>query len=221
MANEPERRLRTARERVERLSSSIAANRGFGPWDELWTANLEVLVAEREVAEAAGDEFAVEIDVELTWSIGAPLPHLLANGSAAYLLFLLEDTDPHWDGTEVRVVDPAAAETEQLGLVAFHRVHSIKFGGPNDEAITGHPLSGRGLTPYRAHQVVNSRWIADEERINSVHPYHRGGWHERLRHYVFCFHDETFECIAEGFSTERGTGSIRDVLASTVSRLWA
>jgi hypothetical protein len=57
--------------------------------------------------------------------------------------------------------------------------------------------------------VVNSRWIADQERINSVHPYHRGGWHERLNHYVFCFHDETFECIAEGFSTVRGGASVR------------
>lgn len=199
MTREPERRLRAARERADRLSSAIAANQGFGPWDELWAAGLEVLAAEREVAEAAGDEFAVELDLELMWSTGAPLPHLLANGSKAYLLFLLEDADPSWDGTWVRVVDPAATETEQLGLIEFHRVHSTKFGGPNDEAIEGHPLSGKGLNPYRVHQVVNSRWIADEERINSVHAHHRGGWHERLNHYAFCFHDETFECIAEAW----------------------
>jgi len=220
LTEEPEQRLAAARGRVARLSSAIAANRGFGAWDELRAANLEVMAAEREVARAAGDEFAVELDWELTWCTGAPLPHLLANGHKAYLLFLLAEVDSSWDGTWVRVVDPAAAQAEQLGVVEFHRVHSTRFGGPNDEALGGHRLSGKGLTPYAAHQVVNSRWIADEERINSVHPYHHGGWHERLNHYVFCFHDETFECIAEGFTVERHTGSPRAGLADLIDRLW-
>ena len=38
----------------------------------------------------------------------------------------------------------------------------------------------------------NSRWIADEEAINSVHPQHVGGWFDRLNHYFFVFHDEMF-----------------------------
>ncbi len=101
----------------------------------------------------------------------------------------------------------------------FQHVHSVKLGGPNDEAIGGHPLSGKGLRAYAAHQVVNSRWIAEAERVNSVHPHHRGGWHERLNHDVFCFHDETFDCLAEGFTIQRYVGSPRAVLSELVGRL--
>jgi hypothetical protein len=67
--------------------------------------------------------------------------------------------------------------------------------------------------------VVNSEWITAQERINSVHRRHRGGWHERLTHYVFSFHDETFECLAEGYTAQRYVGSPRAVLADLVGRL--
>jgi len=124
-----------------------------------------------------------------------------------------------WDGTWVRVVDPTAPEPHPLGVVEFHRVHAVTLGGPNDEALDGHPLSGKGLRAYAAHRVVNSRWIADAERVNSVHPQHRGGWHGRLHHYVFCFHDETFECLAESFTTQRYLASPRTMLTELLGRL--
>jgi hypothetical protein len=181
----------------------------------------EVLAAERDVARIAGDEYAIELDFALPWDTGAPLPQVLANDNRTFLLFYLSNPDPDWDGTWVRIVDPAADEPEPLGVVQFHRAHSVKLGGPNDEAIKGHPLYGKGLRTYAAHQVINSQWITEEERVNSVHPYHRGGWHDRLKHYVFCFHDTTFECLAESFSTERHIGSPRAVLSELVGRLLA
>ena len=216
---EAQRRLHEAEARVHDLSSGIASAQGFGDWDELGSAQEDLLVAEREAARAASDEYAVELSLGLVWDIGAPLPHLLANGHRAFVLFYLSMGNPEWDGSSVRIVDPAAAEAEPLGVVEFHRVHSIKLGEPNDEAIGGHSLSGKGLRPYGAHQVVNSRWITAEEQINSVHPSHRGGWHERLNHYLFCFHDETLECLAEGFTTERLVGAPHAVLSSLLGRL--
>jgi hypothetical protein len=215
---EAERRLDQARARVSEVSAAIHAG-GCGDWDALHTAQRKVLAAERDVARIAGDEYAVEIDFELRWDTGAPLPHMLANGRRTFLLFYLPNRDPDWDGTWVRVVDPAAPEPQPLGVVEFRRVHSVTLGGPNDEAVGGHPLSGKGLRPYAAHRVVNSRWIAEAERVNSVHPQHRGGWHERLNHYVFSFHDETFEYLAESFTTQRYVGSPRTVLSELVHRL--
>jgi hypothetical protein len=161
----------------------------------------------------------VELDFPLLWSAGAPEPQLLANGHGAYLLFSLADRDPDPDATRVRIVDPAVDESEPLGVVAFHGVREVKLGGPNDEAIEGHRLHGKGLHVYAAHQVVNSRWIAEAERVNSVHSNHRAGWHDRLNHYVFCFHDETFECIAQGFTTERYLASPRMALSDLIARL--
>jgi len=217
--DDAQRRLHEAEARAHELSSGIASAQGYGDWDELGSAQEDLLGAEREAARAAGDEYAVELGIGLVWDIGAPLPHLLATGHRAFVLFYLSMGDPDWDGSSVRIVDPAAAEAEPLGVVEFHHVHSIKLGGPNDEAIGGHPLCGKGLRPYSAHQVVNSRWITAEEQINSVHPSHRGGWHERLNHYLFCFHDETLECLAEGFTTERLVGAPHAVLSSLLGRL--
>jgi hypothetical protein len=219
VTEEAERRLDRARTRVRELSAAIHAARGSGDWDGLRAAQREVLAAERDVARIAGDEYAEELDFELPWDTGAPLPHVVANGHRTLLMYYLPNRDPDWDGTWVRVVDPTAPEPHPLGVVEFHRVHSVRLGGPNDEAIDGHPLSGKGLRAYAAHRVVNSRWIAEAERINSVHPYHRGGWHERLNHYVFCFHDETFECLAESFTTRRYVGSPRTVLSELLDRL--
>jgi len=219
VTGEAERHLDRARTRVRELSAAIHAAHGSGDWDGLRAAQQDVLAAEREVARIAGDEYAEELDFELRWDTGAPLPHVVANGHRTFLLFYLPNRDPDWDGTWVRVVDPAAPQPHPLGVVEFHRVHAVTLGGPNDEALDGHPLSGKGLRAYAAHRVVNSRWIADAERVNSVHPQHRGGWHGRLHHYVFCFHDETFECLAGSFTTRRYVGSPRTVLSELIGRL--
>jgi hypothetical protein len=217
---EANRRLQEAQARLDDLSSALASAHAHGDLDQLRAAHEKVLAAERDVADAAGDEYAVEMTLGLVWDIGAPLPHLLANGHNTYVLFYLADPDPAWDGTWVTVVDPTAPQAVPLGVVEFYHAYSIKLGGPNDEALDGHPLSGRGLRPYAAHQVVNSRWIAAEEQINSVHPNHHGGWHDQLNHYVFCFHDETLECLAEGITTERHVGSPHAVLSQLLGRPW-
>jgi hypothetical protein len=51
-----------------------------------------------------------------------------------------------------------------------------------------------------------------QEQINSVHPLHRGGWHQRLTHYLFCFHDSTFECLARDVRVEQRLATPRQVL---------
>src|SRR5262245_55456032 len=101
VVSEAERRLEQARARVHALFDEIQAARGFGDWDGLRNAQQEVYAAERELARVAGDEYAVELDLPLRWDTGAPMPHLLADGRRAYLLFYLADVDPGWDGTSV------------------------------------------------------------------------------------------------------------------------
>ena len=119
----------------------------------------------------------------------------------------------------MQVVNPADDHAVSLGVVEFTSVHSVKFGGPNDEVIHGHPLSGKGLSPYGAHRVVNSQWISQEEQINSVHSMHRGGWHDSLNHYLFCFHDSMFECLAEGVTARQHTAPLRDLLHELTDQL--
>lgn len=81
-------------------------------------------------------------------------------------------------------------------VVSFPHCDTFIFGAPNDEALNGHPLYGRGLKAYSAHKVLESDWIRELERRNSVHPRHNKDHYLADRvHYIVTFHDSTFECV--------------------------
>ncbi|MBY0232671.1 MAG: hypothetical protein K2W96_25605 [Gemmataceae bacterium] len=144
--------------------------------------------------------------------IGAPLPRFLADEGHLVLAYLASDPDPKWDGGGISIVGPGT-EGEAVVLVRFRWPTAHFFGPPNDEAFSGHPLAARGLRPYRVFEVGQSSWIRRLERMNSVHPHHdKERFLARRRHFVFAFHDSTFECIAEGFVAETVRGSMRSVL---------
>lgn len=115
-----------------------------------------------------------------------------------------------------------AASTDSrspLALVEFERCCSAKLGAPNDEVLWGHPLSGRGLESYSAQIVRNSVWLAELEHINSVHRQYNPERWRKLNHYVFWFHDSTFECVAESYKVELFTESFADLLARVCQRM--
>jgi len=88
------------------------------------------------------------------------------------------------------------AQSGKIVVVHFPLCSIFTFGLPNDEALAGHPLYGRGLEFYSVHRVENSAWIAQLERQNSVHPRHdRRRFLEDMKHFVFTFHDSTLECV--------------------------
>ena len=207
-----EQRLAAAKAHLHAIAESASVEELSAAWDQ-------IKVAERDLARLRGEEYATPVDLGVQWDTGAPLPHVLAASGRVLVLFYLSVPSPGWDGTSVEVVDPTNERPAALGLIEFTGVHSIKFGGPNDEAIEGHPLHGRGLSAYRAHRIANSRWIAQEEHINSVHYLHRGGWHEWLSHYVLCFHDEMLECLANRWHTESLTSSRPDALQDAARRI--
>lgn len=86
---------------------------------------------------------------------------------------------------------------------------SAKLGSPNDEVFHGHPLAGKGLEGYTAQLVRNSRWLSELQQINSVHAGYRPEAWQKRNHYVFWFHDTTFECIAEGSTSSCATARCR------------
>jgi hypothetical protein len=96
---------------------------------------------------------------------------------------------------------------------------SGKLGSPNDEVFEGHPLNGNGLHGYTAQRVVNSKWLAELEAINSVHRLYDPTRWRKLNHYIFWFHDTTFECVAESFRFVVFHESMADLLARVCQRL--
>jgi hypothetical protein len=155
------------------------------------------------------------------WDAGAPLPHLLRNDHRCLLTFYVREPDPAWDGTSVTMKDPGSGQAESLALVEFAGCVSARLGSPNDEVFGGHPLSGKGLDGYTAQEVLNSRWLAELEAINSVHRCYDPARWRRRHHYVLWFHDTTFECVAESFQVERYRESMADLLARACRRLLA
>jgi hypothetical protein len=209
---------------LQPLSLHTYDNRaGSNVSNQEWTRLREEYEArlheERRRARDAGQEYADVLDLGIELDPGAPLPHVLADGHSVFVLFYVRARSRVRDGITVAVADPRSTD-EPVGLIEFTGVHSVLFGGPNDEALHGHPLHGRGLEPYAIHEVYGSHWISEAERINSVHPYHQPGWHGTLRHFLITFHDETLECLARDLRAEIHRSSLADTITTTASRMF-
>jgi hypothetical protein len=112
-----------------------------------------------------------------------------------------------------------------LVLVDFEHPLAHYFGSPNDEALNGHPLRSRGLDYYGAFEVHNSSWIGALERMNRAHPRHDPRRFHGLRHFIFTFQDETFECVARAArilvrasNSAENARAIFDTMIARVSR---
>jgi hypothetical protein len=138
-------------------------------------------------------ERATRIDFP-EWDPNVPEPHLLI-GSRTFLLFYKRHAEP-----DVAVI------------VEFHGCIGAKMSLPSDETLSGHRLWGKGLQYYVAHEVEESRWLAEVGRTEKYRS--SPGWVASHHHYVFTFHDETVECLAQGFSATERTGSVADALAA-------
>lgn len=148
---------------------------------------------------------------------GAPCPMVLASGDGLQLAYYLlewpagfsEENKPPWTLGDF--------DDAPVMVVKFNRAYAHTFGPPNDEAFAGHRLASRGVRPYRVYEVLRSTWIAALEKMNSVHPYHSPEPFQKLKHYIFSFHDDTFECVAESFEYTVQRGDVSNVLVRATS----
>ena len=148
---------------------------------------------------------------------GAPLPLILADDHNLVLAYLVHESDPAWDGVPVSVMAESAGKL--IALVEFPFYTACMFGPPNDEAFTGHPLAARGLSHYGIHEVRRSSWIRGLERMNAVHRMHRPDQYAGLRHFIFAFHDSTFECVSESLRTTVYRASLTEMVPEMQRRL--
>ena len=79
------------------------------------------------------------------------------------------EPDPNWDGTYARMESPSDSDDSTFVAITLRDCASTRFGSPNDEALCGHPLWGRGLEFYQARVVHNSSWLEGQIAINAVH----------------------------------------------------
>jgi len=84
-------------------------------------------------------------------------------------------------------------------VVRFKRCNISKFGYPNDEAWSGIPRT-KGLD-YGCYEILDSPWPAELCELNK-HSFPNSKPSTELRHFLFLFHDSSFECLAEDYSME-------------------
>ena len=149
---------------------------------------------------------------------GAPSPIVLGDEQTTLLAYAIQGQPFPFDGRVLTAADLTMFARE-FALIEFRLSHSYMFGAPNDEAFAGHPLASRGLKPYGAFEIEGSSWIRQLEKMNSAHPLHRGEWLQRLKHFVFAFHDSTFECVAPSFEVKKHSDSFAALLTEMHRRL--
>ncbi|HWN97204.1 MAG TPA: hypothetical protein VNT99_19390 [Methylomirabilota bacterium] len=107
------------------------------------------------------------------------------------------------------------------GVVVAHFDGCIitQFGYPNDEALGGHPLYASGLQHYGVFEVHGSSWPAALEAQNrrafpDSHSFD-------YRHFIFTFHDSTFECLATAIRFESFLQPLAEVASRVQSEMCA
>lgn len=191
--------------------------------DSFQEYNIEeakLLELERRLALEKGEEAAILINWPMQWESGYPDPHVFSNGRKTTLAY--------WVGTGVIKQWPIRGKKDiarttvtspksgKIALVDFVMSYEVRFGGGNDEVIEGQSLYGRGLEVNRAHEVANSKWLREVENMNRVHSNYEPEMWKQLRHYILLFHDQTFQCLAEGFQTELYEGTMNAAITKVL-----
>lgn len=136
----------------------------------------------------------IEIESLFWMDTGAPSPQILSNDSELLHMFYALD-----ENNEQYSEDDSVNYDEKVIFIKFKRCSKYTFGGPNDEALHGHPYYKLGLGRYAFYELKNSDYIKSLQEINKCHDrYNPKNW-TNLKHYILTFHDNMFECIAEDF----------------------
>ena len=153
---------------------------------------------------------------EISIDPGAPMPKVLSSDTELYLIFYPAADDENVNNIPV---ERTSISDKGICVVRFLQVLSHKFGSPNDETLIGHPLYKEGLIPYTAQYLDTSSWIDELAKTDSIHPYHVPSKFKQYKHYIFSFHDNTFECIAKGYSMKYQYRDLYDVTVSILQEL--
>jgi hypothetical protein len=191
----------------EHLAQVLHAGCSADKLQESLAAFEAVASAQRALAAAKGEEYAVPYDLGFLPEAAVSEPVLLQNDGGAILTF-----------SAVRERQDGKREDAGYGIVEIVSYSLTKFGYPNDEALAGHPLYDRGLRAYGVFEVHNSSWIKMKTQQNRVA--FPNTPESTQRHFVFAFHDNTFECIARGLRASLSTKPYPEIFEDITKRVF-
>jgi hypothetical protein len=141
-------------------------------------------------------------DIGCEPSPSVPAETLVQDGWKTYLLFFAvsktADESGHLKDLGVAVLDCKDCRLS-------------KFGYPNDEGVSEHPLYAYGMADAQSSvlEVIESPW--KNEIMKWYHP--TGG---SLRHFVITLMEATFECIASALEVERFCKTFDEAFAHVI-----
>ena len=157
-------------------------------------------------------EVIVALDVGVTPEAAVSGAVLLQSEGSAFLLFnaMRDTTRPFPSGGYYK-------EDAGIAIVELVLCSITKFGYPNDEAWSHIPRT-RGLS-YGVFEILNSSWKAELTRLNRfAFP---GTKDSSDRHFLFLFHDSSFECIARELRVDAVRESFADVFRDVSLKVFA
>jgi hypothetical protein len=190
-------------------------------WEVFRNLRTVILGLEREIAELKGENYCVpwDLNIDFSWEIGVPAPHLLHNDDKTFLLYFLSKQYKTANERGIEIVNIKTAK-RKIAVVEFKGCVSVKMGSPNDEVLEGHPLHGKGLEYHSAGMVKNSAWIKEIESINKVHNcYNPSDWQD-LNHYLLPFKTSTFECIAASYEVSILEDTMKNALMDCCKKMF-
>jgi hypothetical protein len=155
------------------------------------------------------------IDAFPPMSAGAPEPVIFAGDELHLAYRVLDDSHEYSAAGYEKAVQATGG---QWCVIVFESYTQLKFGHPNMDVLSGHPLHKYGLRPYQFHEVAGSPWLAEVKKVNSVHPMDSPEHWADVHHLVIAFHDETLEILTSYIptSTVVSAASGREALDSVV-----
>jgi len=163
-------------------------------------------------------ESATVIKWPLPWSVGAPMPQVYGNGHKTFLVYMINQPDPNWDGTYTTMIETSSENIYPLALVEFDG-GTFRFGIANEDVFGGLAIANNGMEFYEAHIIENSRWIEELKNIHLIHEYFNEDLWTDKKHYMLLFHDERLEVIAKDFRIERIDSTFKDIGQEVITRL--
>jgi hypothetical protein len=121
--------------------------------------------------------------------------------------------------SDEHLVNLAYYDTEDdVALVKFEHCFEFRMGMPSEDKISKGPYSGLGILNFEPHIVENSPWIEElEKRYEVISEFSRG--EREYIHYLFAFHDRTFECVTSGYKVEKYSSvTVAQVLINEASK---
>jgi hypothetical protein len=153
----------------------------------------------------------IELNIGIQPEVGVSGGMLIETEQSTFLTFNAKRSNKQIEVNGMLILKDAG-----IALFEFQRCLLTRFGYPNDEARFGIPrYKGVG---YGIYEVQNSAWIKEVVRMNR-YQFPKTTDDYVSKHYLFAFHDSTFECLADNFKYEFLTEPLEIILKRITDRL--